>query len=385
MKLDKKICCGCSACVEICPKKAIMLIKDDSGDFLINIDEKKCDSCGLCKKVCSFIQNNIMNNEIKEIFALKKRKKRNESQSGGAFASFGEYYLKNNGVVYGVALLKDSALYARVDKLRDLKRLKMSKYVHADTNNVYSDIEKDLNNNKNVLASGTPCFIAGLLNYLLYKHVCVENLLTVDIICHGTVVSKIYSDYYSFLSEKRKIKNFQFRYKEGKNWGEHAEKINYLFKTVISKNYAKIMYSHLCLNKSCYICPFTSTKRVADITVGDCWGIENNDKRGTSLVLVNSQKGINTVKKIETEIIKQEYILDFKYQPRLREASNKGDSYNDFWNSYLKKGFKYTVSRYCSFDENDYVNIWKIRINNICDDIIVYLGKIKRILLKNIE
>ena len=53
----------------------------------------------------------------------------------------------------------------------------------------YAQAQKDLLDGKEVLFSGTPCQIAGLKQYLKKDY---ENLLTVDIICHG-VPSKRFS------------------------------------------------------------------------------------------------------------------------------------------------------------------------------------------------
>jgi len=47
-KVDKLICVGCGACVQICPYGAIKIGKDGKS----SIDQKKCQKCGKCKEIC---------------------------------------------------------------------------------------------------------------------------------------------------------------------------------------------------------------------------------------------------------------------------------------------------------------------------------------------
>ena len=387
MKVVSQICCGCSACASVCPKEAISIKMDEYGDYIAVINEEKCVACGLCEKVCAFHSNKeIFRNSVKDVYSIKKKKKRRESQSGGAFSAIAEYYLKHGGIVYGVDIQDDTAYYERIDCIKKLDRLKKSKYVHAQSNDTYKRIVDDLNSEESVLVSGTPCYIQGLYSFLNIRKANIENLTTVDLICHGTPRPMVFSDYFDYLSQgEKKIKKFIFRYKIGKNWGTHFEKISYSNKAVYSNNYSNIFYSHLCFNKSCYVCPYANLKRIADITVGDCWGIEENDGKGTSIVLVNTEKGADILKKIDSDVIKEEYELDLKYQPNLCKPSEKNENYEEFWGKYIKEGFLPAVKEYCSFDEKDFEDS-KIRmVKDIRDSIIVFLGRIKRIVIKKLK
>ena len=51
---EKNTCCGCTACMNICPKHAITMVKDEEGFLYPVINQEKCVECGLCKKVCAF-------------------------------------------------------------------------------------------------------------------------------------------------------------------------------------------------------------------------------------------------------------------------------------------------------------------------------------------
>lgn len=43
-------CTGCTACLNICPKKAISMVEGQDGFKYPVIDQEKCIDCGLCKK-----------------------------------------------------------------------------------------------------------------------------------------------------------------------------------------------------------------------------------------------------------------------------------------------------------------------------------------------
>lgn len=48
----KELCCGCSACFSICPKRAIEMIEDEEGFDYPIINQEKCIRCYQCLKVC---------------------------------------------------------------------------------------------------------------------------------------------------------------------------------------------------------------------------------------------------------------------------------------------------------------------------------------------
>lgn len=48
----KEECCGCSACVSICLKKAITMQSDEKGFEYPVIDRSLCVRCEMCLKVC---------------------------------------------------------------------------------------------------------------------------------------------------------------------------------------------------------------------------------------------------------------------------------------------------------------------------------------------
>lgn len=74
----------------------------------------------------------------------------------------------------------------------------------------YAQAKKDLLDGKSVLFSGTPCQIAGLKQYLKKDY---ENLLTVDIICHGVPSKRFFQSFMEDYGKKLggTITEFYFR------------------------------------------------------------------------------------------------------------------------------------------------------------------------------
>ena len=48
----KEECCGCTACLAICPKEAISMAADEEGFEYPYVDKNKCVRCYQCIRVC---------------------------------------------------------------------------------------------------------------------------------------------------------------------------------------------------------------------------------------------------------------------------------------------------------------------------------------------
>lgn len=361
---SEEACCGCSACVSICPQNAIYLLTNPNGFDIPVIDNQKCIQCGLCDKVCRFAKNASSVEKIhSRIFSFKLKKERLFCQSGGAAFALSKSILSINGIVYGVGYdsEKCEALYCRIDNDKDLKKLRGSKYIQTKTNGVISLIREDLISGEDVLVLGTPCFIDGLLSYLKIQKINLDKLLTCDLICHGVPSPKIFRDYICYLEEKFKnVKMFNFRNKRLSGWHGHVEsfRINRI-KSCKSHNFVKIFYSNVCLRQSCYNCNYASERRVSDITIGDFWGIEKYNQRidddlGVSVVLSNSHKGELLVEKMSQYGEVKQITAENYTQPNMIAPTPRSVDYNDFWHMYYENGLIMAVKKYCSFDENDY-------------------------------
>ena len=71
---NKKDCCGCTACKNICPKDAIDMIEDEEGFLYPVVNKDQCINCGLCEKICPIINK-------KEKIAISKISKISPSPS----------------------------------------------------------------------------------------------------------------------------------------------------------------------------------------------------------------------------------------------------------------------------------------------------------------
>lgn len=309
----KEECCGCGACMNVYPKNAIAMKEDEYGFIYPQIDESLCIGCQQCKKVCSY-QNEYPENEPLEVFAAvnKDETQLMKSASGGAFTAIATKFLNEKGVVFGATLTFEDGNanphHTYIESLNNLSSLQGSKYVQSSIEFCYKNAKRFLHEGRKVLFSGTPCQIAGLYGYLGKDY---ENLLTIDVICHGVPNAKLFNDYLQ--NEKMsksadKVIDYSFRDKT-KGWGMNTRldlmKSDHT-KTVYSparlKSYNTFFLDGDIYRQNCYSCKYAGKKRVSDLTIGDYWGIEKehpelltskafDEKKGISCVLANTNKG----------------------------------------------------------------------------------------------
>lgn len=293
------LCTGCSACQAICPTKAIKMQKNDEGFLVPVVDYDKCKNCGLCLKKCIVKNPTYDNKSTPNCYSLMADTElRMKSSSGGAFSVFAEYIIDQGGFVCGAAYTeKFEVKHIIINKKEELSKLRGSKYMQSEIGNIYFEIKKLLENNELVLFTGMPCQIAGIQAYLDKKY---NNLYTVDLLCHGMTSSTVFEKYRKDVLANKEIERLEFKAKEP--WGWHAG-VNAYFKDgskysqPLEKDPFFIAYLRsISKNTACGECPSSSLPRQGDITIGDFWGIhkcdpEMFDNKGTSVVLVNNEKG----------------------------------------------------------------------------------------------
>ena len=303
--LEKKNCCGCSACASVCPCNAIAMNSDDEGFLYPVVDETVCIGCNKCVQSCPVINSSEKDGEKPSAYwAINADEKvRAESSSGGVFSVLAENTIKSGGIVFGAAMSDNcrSVRHISVDSIDDLYKLRGSKYVQSDISDSYIFVKKYLDNGKTVLFSGTPCQIEGLLGFLGKNY---DNLICVDLICHGVPSPKVWGKYVKFVEKKTtsETESVSFR---SKRYGWHKYSLLFSFKDKTEKInilpddlFMKSFLSDICLRPSCYSCKFKKMSRKSDITLADFWGVERlipeiDDDKGVSLVIVHSLKGEN--------------------------------------------------------------------------------------------
>lgn len=349
---DSYSCCGCGACMNVCPKGAIEMREDSAGFKFPHIDTSKCIECGLCLKVCKFENPELAYPRAAYICQLKDENTLLLSTSGGAFRAMAEKIIERGGVVFGCAYTENEGglvpTTIAVDNIEELPKLSGSKYVQSEMGFAYKKAKGFLDNGRLVLFSGTPCHISGLYSYLGKSY---DNLYTTDLICHGVPNLKMFQSELSRIEKryKSKVKSFCFRDKSivGGTWSTFMCSFKLGNGKSYCKSYENIAYFDLFLKggditrDSCSKCPYARQERVSDITIGDAWGAEIahpdfeksrggdfNFKNGLSLVSVNTDKG----EKLFSELCSlKDKLVDYsgmvKFNPQLgfpmRESPNR--------------------------------------------------------------
>ena len=383
---DKKDCCGCGACMNVCPKNAIRMAEDEVGFVYPEIDQNLCIGCGACKKACGYqMQPMMQKSEAVYAAASNDDNLLRKSASGGAFAVLAENVLKKGGVVYGAALPLESGKlepkHLRIDTVERLPELQGSKYVQSAIGDTYAQAKKDLLDGKSVLFSGTPCQIAGLKQYLKKDY---ENLLTVDIICHGVPSKRFFQSFMEDYGKKLggTITEFYFRDKS-KGQGMITRSV---YKDMTGENKEKVLiggltaYIHFfsksyIYRKNCYSCPFASEKRVGDLTLGDFWGFHEeypsydekqglSNGKGVSCILVNTNQGKATLEQCEGQFVlmTSDFEKVARHNDQLHSPSKYSPKREQILELYQKEGYE-AVDRY--FHKNYKKDILKYTVSGM--------------------
>lgn len=365
-------CTGCSACSNVCPANAIKMEENSEGFLFPNIDKNICVNCGLCKKTCPAIQNNKKEpNELDYVYALAGNDEiRKNSSSGGIFSLIAEYVLNNNGFVCGASY---SDNFTKVEHIiisdkSDLHKLQSSKYVQSYINNVFKDIKNLLTENKIVLFSGTPCQVAGLYSFLGKDY---ENLITIDILCHGAPSPMVWRDYLKEITKNDNIKNVNFRDKQN-GWKTllsitYKNGIKDYFKAKTNA-YFRGFINNLIVRKSCSLCKYTNLARPSDITLGDFWRVHKykrrlNDKKGTSLFIANTIKANEILEQIKPQLKICEKVpikYAIKGNPILTKSTREHYNRDLFFANYKDKNITKQLEKYLDNKKYDGIisNFW---------------------------
>lgn len=335
-------CTGCTSCYNICSKKAINMEPDSKGFLYPKINDKLCVNCGLCKKVCP--QNNIINgHENMHVYAalVKDDQYRAKSTSGGVFGCLARFIIKHGGYVYGAILDTDMIVrHIEASNYNDLEKIYGSKYVQSQVGDIFKMVKMRLDSDELVLFSGTPCQVAGIKTFLGKDY---ENLILVDILCHGVPSPYILNKYVRSEEDKAQSKmvDIQFRSKRI-GWKKLYTVRRFLNNKEADwpDTFVPGFLQNLYLRDSCYECKYTNIKRQGDITLGDFWGYKESspehiedDDRGISLVMINSKKGNKYLNKIHSKIaLANRNIEDAKLgNPVLYKPCKKPIEYDSFW------------------------------------------------------
>lgn len=383
--MDKHNCCGCGACMNVCPKACITMHADEEGFLYPSVDTSHCVDCGLCEKVCPFLAELEPQYPQSAYAAINPNEaERLQSSSGGIFTMLMRKTIEDRGIVYGAAFDdKWDVHHISIKRIEDMHKLQGSKYVQSSLDDTYKRVKKDLQTGRKVLFSGTTCQVAGLNQYLRKEY---ENLLAVDVICHGSPSPRVWQDYLTTirrtegastgenkvlfsLNERPSIEDISFRNKQH-GWRKYGFVVRYsadhreiekLGLSSVNNNsetyeffqdniYMQGFLKNLYLRPSCHNCRVKSGRCGSDITLGDFWGIwdvkpEINDDKGISLVLVNSPKGKEVLDSIHATLYETDYVEALKYNPSLKHSPPETKFRQMFWSSYSSDTVKNDIQK----------------------------------------
>ena len=302
-------CCGCGACVTVCPRQAISMEPDDTGCLFPVIDESRCVDCGTCVRACAYGKE-AGNTPLAAYAAVWSNDQLvRDSASGGVFAALAQSVIASDGLAAGAVMdcTEDVAVYHILAADSDgICRMQGSKYVQSEAWRCYEAVRFALKRGRTVLFSGTPCQAAAVKRLTGDP----DNLITIDLICHGVPPRRMLAEFIVILEARfcGRIKAFRFRDKAcSKSFCagidmERGGKTRRYYLQARFLSFYKLFLDGAIYRENCYSSPYARKKRVSDLTIGDYWGIEKfhepqlhsgeiEHRSDWSCILVNTEKG----------------------------------------------------------------------------------------------
>lgn len=395
IELKKKSdCCGCTGCKAICPVGAISMLQDEEGFFYPVVSREKCIQCGLCELACPIQQrDNIKKTNIKKAYVLRVKDKETlqDSTSGGFFTPLAKYYLEIGAKIYACTINSDKEIvHDKINDFEDIKKSRGSKYVQSNLKNCLQDIKKDLDTENKVLFVGTPCQVNGLKLFLKHEY---KNLLTVDMVCHGTPSPWLWKKYIEYIEAENNSKvttSISFR---NKTYGYHSSTMKIVFNN--GKKYVgsartdfmlKPFFSEISSRYSCYECPVKCNNRMSDFTIFDCWSAAQtaqikDDDSGYTNVLVQSEKAIEIFNRIKGSYTYYEVPFEKAIKADGDMIYKSAIAHKDrdkFYQAIKKEGLYNAVQTYIPITPKDYFveniksTIYKMGILRLMKKILKY-------------
>ena len=285
---------------------------------------------------------------------LKDKSALMSSSSGGAFTAISDFFLKNdNAVVAAVYNYENHATeFQLILDEKERERAKGSKYMQSKPGDIYRKAYHWLMENpeKGLLFIGMGCQSDGFRKFSEIKGI-RDRVYIVDIICHGSPSPKLWREYAESIQKKvGKISYLTFK-DNRKGWKAPTAYVKVNGEERLIRDWINVFYNQCALRPSCYECPYATTERKTDMTIGDFWHIEETipdfyDPDGNSVFLIHTKQGEELFKKIQSNL---EYRLSNTtqcWQTHLEKPTAKSEQREEFWNDYQKKGIDFVMKKY---------------------------------------
>lgn len=285
---------------------------------------------------------------------LKDKSALMSSSSGGAFTALSDAFLKSgDAVVAAVYNYENHTVeFQMILDEKQRERAKGSKYMQSKPGDIYQEAYHWLMDNpkKELLFVGMGCQSDGFRKFSEIKGI-RDRVYIVDIICHGSPSPKLWREYAESIQKKDGGITY-LTFKDKRNgWKSPTAYVKVNGSERPLKDYVKVFYNRCALRPSCYECPYATTERKTDMTIGDFWHIEETipdfyDPNGNSLFLIHTGRGEELFEKIRDNM---DYRLSNTaqcWQANLEAPTQKSEQRDVFWNDYQKKGIDFVIKKY---------------------------------------
>ena len=345
--VEKQTCCGCSACEQACTKQCITMQEDEKGFLYPKVDEGLCINCRLCEKVCPMLNRKEKVVPQQVCAAINPNEEiRRKSSSGGVFTMLAESVIKEGGVVFGATWNEQwEVVHSYTEIMDGLSAFRGAKYSQSIIGDTYRQAQEYLKAGRRVLFSGTGCQIAGLKLFLRNEY---DNLLTVEIACHGVPSPKVWKEYVKKVSDGKPLGNIVFRDKRN-GWNGYglsfigADGNELKYEKASNNEFMQCFLNNLCLRPSCINCPAKAGKSGSDILIGDFWGVEGMhpdmyDNKGCSLVIIYTYEGSAVFEKLDLNMKEVTNEEACRYNPCIVHTTTESRYASIFWHKFNKHG-----------------------------------------------
>lgn len=344
---EKTNCMGCAACYSVCPKHCISMVQDEEG-FHYPVASDECIDCGLCEKVCPLKNPKVENNHPKTAVAAVAKDYNiwHRSASGGAFSEIVRHWADEDTLIVGAAWDGLRVHHIGVIGFDNIAPLCKSKYVSSPVEDTFIQIREHLKAGKRAIFCGCPCQVDGLRHFLRKEY---ENLLTLDLICHGQGSPLVFSECMKTIGNQlgEEVVSYEFRTKRKAHEEDHLT----LVTTVTSKHYLtkdpyiQLFLSQDALRPSCgENCKYRDVRRPGDLTIADCKGLSKiypdliGSKRNYSTIVSNTVKGDKVIESLTTTMEVRPCTVDdvIQYNPLFAKQTWFSKNRDNFFIEFYK-------------------------------------------------